>query len=117
MPKFKVDRQFGPFTWAGLSALRTLSFLKIGYVGAIGIPIAAYMLRNAQSVGMDVRLPVTLFWMYLGSMLLALGHLLNEIACPYLLKKFPVLHEFRAQLAQSFALIQKPSVFLCGRGS
>lgn len=104
MPRFKIDRQFGPFTWAGLSSLRTVSFLRIGYIGAIAIPIAAFALRKAQLLGLELHMPLTLFWMYLGSTLLALGHLLNEVACPYLIKKFPVLHEFRAQTAESFTL-------------
>lgn len=104
MPRFKIDRQFGPITWAGLSSLRTVSFLKIGYIGAIGIPLAAFVLRQTQLLGVDVQIPLTLFWMYLGSMLLALGHLFNEIACPYAIKKFQALHEFRTQTAESFAV-------------
>jgi hypothetical protein len=100
---FKIDPHYGPFTWAGLSALRTVSFLKIGYLGAIGIPIAAYILRSAQFFGISAYLPLTLFWMYIGSIALALGHLLNEIACPPLIKQFQTLHAFRAHLADSFA--------------
>jgi hypothetical protein len=102
--QFILDRQFGPFSWAGLSSLRTVSILKIGYIGFVGIPVAAYILNLIQKkYGVEIHLPITLFWLYFGSTLLALGHLLNEVGCPQIIKRFSTLSEYRSHLAESFS--------------
>lgn len=91
-----------PFlSWEKLSTLRSMEIMKIGYFGVIGVPLAAYLIVYIKSdISTSASLPMTFFWLYLGSVILSFGHFLNEVTCPQLIQDYSTLEEYRTKLAR-----------------
>ncbi len=105
--RFNIPRLAGTVEWESLGVLREIVALRVGYYGVFLIPILAYAVlewnRISPYVIKDlppVELPKILFFMFLGSMFLAVGHLLNEVLCPKLIKLHGTLHRYQSSLAE-----------------
>jgi hypothetical protein len=108
--RFNIPRLAGAVEWESLGLLREIVALRVGYYGVFLIPILAYAVlewnRIAPFLIKDmppVELPKILFFIFLGSMFLALGHLLNEVLCPKLIKLHGTLHRYQSTLAEYVA--------------
>jgi len=85
-------------SWQNLSALRTTPILSIGYAGAFLVPICAYFLISIPAFA-TTALPLSLFFLFIGSITLAFAHLLNEIMCPVLVKQHGTVDLYRLHLS------------------
>jgi len=90
-------------TWSNLSSLRTTSILQIGYIGMATIPTISFGITILNEIfpdGEKLSLPWTLLLAFFGSLFLALGHFLNEILCPQLIKKNPTPEFYRSSISE-----------------
>lgn len=101
-------------SWEWLSSFRSTAILKVGYLGSIVTPLVASFIVSYNS-GIEwlnslllkfgapalspIELPLNLILLFSGSLSLALGHILNELACPYVIKKYGSLEEYRSSVA------------------
>lgn len=93
-----------PPSWQGLSNFRNASVLKIGYLGAVVTPVySAFVLRIESLLDVDIGLPWVLIALFAGSFFLTIGHLLNELVCPILIKEFQSLDSYRLNLSNYVA--------------
>ncbi len=96
-------------TWSVLSALRTTGIFKIGYAGVISVPVYSHFIvfleQDLPPLGNALpHLATGPFLLFLGSVLLAAAHVLNETACPDLVKEHRTLHNYRLHLANCMPL-------------
>lgn len=91
----------GALEWESLGLLRRIATLRIGYFGTVFIALVAYGIEawNQAFPAKRIALPVSMFFAFLGSALLTVGHLLNEILCPKVIKVHTSLREYQASVA------------------
>ena len=100
-----------PFpSWSAINRLREIKVLNIGYFGAIAIPIfaqgvnywnSATEYREAHGFS-EVTISWPLFFLYVGSIFLAVATLLAEVCCPRSIKSYRDKREYaRAILDES----------------
>jgi len=83
--------------------LRSASFLKIGYIGLVSVPVASYIIITIKQYGVapGLSLPPAMLFLFLGSLLLSIAHFLNEILCPEVIRRYRSFDEYRASVASS----------------
>ncbi|MNJ33267.1 hypothetical protein D3C77_279480 [compost metagenome] len=103
------------WTWESFGALRNVSALKIGYLGALAVPVFSYWVNYVNSFFPEskIELSLSLFLTFLGSVLLSLADLLNEIACPKIIKTHKNSSAYRKELAELVTDDEK--IFNAGR--
>ncbi len=91
------------FSWSNLSSLRTAGALKIGYIGLAIIPAVSFFIISINDYlgeASNIKLPWTLFLAFMGSIFLAIGHFLNEVLCPQLIKNHPSQELHRSSISK-----------------
>lgn len=107
----------GFLTWEALGAAREVSILRIGYFGSVVVPALAYGIEiwNRAHPALRVALPDDFFITYLGTILLGMGHLLNELCVPRLVKMHGTLQGYEHALAEIAA--NRNVIFKAGQAS
>lgn len=92
----------GLFRWESLALLRNVSILRIGYAGVIVVPAISYgiVIWNGAYPEATVTLPLPLLVAFVASCFLAVGHLLNEVFTPKLIKIYGSLQRYEQVLAE-----------------
>jgi hypothetical protein len=100
--RFNLPALAGALEWESLALLRSVSILRIGYLGVVVVPTLAYAIVewNKLLPNHQIELPLALFLTFLGSTFLATGHLLNETLCPKLIKLHGTHHRYRMFLSE-----------------
>lgn len=93
-----------PLKWEKLSEIRKIGILQLGYVGAVGVPIYANLISNIDIV--VIKLPWNLALLFLGSIILSIGHLLNEVYCPSVIKQYKNSTEYRSSILSKLNLLK-----------
>lgn len=102
--------------WEWLSKFRTLGVLRVGYAGVAFVPFFALLINTSNDAiyqalvslapdsvpigSVEFVLPMSLAWLFVGSLALAFGHLLNELACPPLIKMYGSVEAYRKSIAK-----------------
>jgi hypothetical protein len=105
----------GVLSWEKLSHFRTANILRMGYVIAFLVPPVSYVIITYNHIfpAHGVQLPKSMFLVFLGSLALAAAHLINQIACPNLIKTYGslfVLSQSLARFAQEQAVIENAAL-------
>jgi hypothetical protein len=101
--KSKIGEWLRGIEWESVSPLRSIVVLRVGYLGAAAVPVIAYgivLWNDWHPYRKPIHLPFNLFLTFLASTLLSVGHLLNEIFVPKLIKTYGTLHYYRRVLAE-----------------
>lgn len=107
--RLAIPKASTAFEWDSLGFLRAIGLLRVGYVGTVAIPIYAYCVQSWNAwadlhpPALKLVLPMSLFAAFVGSVLLSVAQLLNEVFCPKVVKVYGTYRGFHSYVAEYVA--------------